>query len=72
MEDHTKNFIDDDELQKMSHQDTDFQNTEEGLIYDPFNIENKEIRLNQVQSILNEYGISANIYNLSLIKKKNL
>ena len=69
MGDHTKNFIDDDELQKMSHQDTDFQNTEEGLIYDPFNIENKEIRLNQVQSILNEYGISANIYNLSLYKR---
>jgi len=62
MEEH----IGEGELQKMCNQDTDFQNTEEGFIYDPFNPENREIRLNQVQSILNEYGVSTNLFNLSL------
>ena len=58
-----------EELQKITAQDNDFTNTEDGLIYDPFNPENKEIRLNNVQSILNEYGVNTNIDNLNLYKR---
>ena len=62
-------ILSNEELQKILSQDNDFTATEEGLIYDPFNPENKEIRLNNVQSILNEYGINTDIDNLSLYKR---
>jgi len=58
-----------EELQKITAQDNDFTNTEDGLIYDPFNPENKEIRLNNVQSILNEYGVNTDIDNINLYKR---
>ena len=58
-----------EELQKITSQDNDFTNTEDGFIYDPFNPENKEIRLNNVQSILNEYGVNTDIDNINLYKR---
>ena len=39
------------------------------LIFDPFNSANREITLNDVQSILNNYGISAKVNNLELYKR---
>ena len=64
-----KMIFDNDELQKICQQDGDFVNTEEGLLYDPFNPENNEIRLNQVQSILNEYGINDKVFNFETYKR---
>jgi dsRNA-specific ribonuclease len=39
------------------------------LLYNPYNPLNKEITLNDVQSILNEYGIQANVNNIELYKR---
>ena len=50
-------------------QEGDVHRTSEGLIFDPFNPENVEIKLNDVQFILQEYGVRANIYNLELYKR---
>jgi dsRNA-specific ribonuclease len=39
------------------------------LIFNPFNPDNKEITLNEVQSILNKYGITAKVNNIELYKR---
>ncbi len=46
-------------------QDGDVQNSNEGLVFNPFNKENKEITLNDVQSILKRYGIDAKVNNIA-------
>ena len=50
-------------------QDGDIVNTENGLIFNPFNSLNKEITLNDVQSILKRYGINAKVNNIELYKR---
>lgn len=47
----------------------DVTSNTEGLMFDPFNSNNKEITLNDVQCILNEYGIHAKVHNLELYKR---
>jgi len=54
---------------KQIAQDGDIIQDSEGLIFDPYNPNNKEIRLNDVQSILNDYGITAAVNNLNLYKR---
>jgi len=39
------------------------------LLYNPFNPLNKEITLNEVQSILNEFGVTAKVNNIELYKR---
>jgi len=53
---------------KISHDD-DIVNSDEGLIFNPYNPNNAEITLNQVQSILTRYGISGKITNINLYKR---
>ena len=50
-------------------QEGDIYRSDEGLIFNPFNSENREITLNEVQSILREYGITAQVHNLELYKR---
>jgi len=50
-------------------QEDDVQLTDEGLIFNPFNSNNKEIRLSDVQSILRSYGLPGEVYNLNLYKR---
>ena len=60
--------MDKDEL-KAIIQDDDVVKTDGGLVFDPFNPVNREITLNEVQSILNRYGISAKVNNIELYKR---
>ena len=53
---------------KISHDD-DIIKSDEGLIFNPYNSNNIEITLNQVQSILTRYGIPGKVHNLSLYKR---
>jgi len=53
---------------KISHDD-DIVKSDEGLVFNPYNPNNTEITLNQVQSILTKYGISAKVSNLALYKR---
>ena len=53
---------------KISHDD-DIIKSDEGLVFNPYNSNNVEITLNQVQSILTRYGISAKVSNLNLYKR---
>jgi len=57
-----------DEPNKIS-QEEDVIQTEEGLIFNPFNQNNIEITLNDVQSILKSYGLPIEVYNLNLYKR---
>jgi dsRNA-specific ribonuclease len=41
----------------------------EKLIFNPYNSDNKEITLNEVQSILSRHGITAKVHNLELYKR---
>jgi len=50
-------------------QDGDVSNGTEGLVFNPFNKENKEITLNDVQSILKRYGIDAKVNNIALYQR---
>ena len=48
---------------------SDIINQEEELIFNPYNVNNKEILINNVQSILNKYGIFAKPFNHELYKR---
>jgi dsRNA-specific ribonuclease len=61
-------YIMDDEI-KAIMQDGDIIKKDEELIFNPYNIINKEITLNEVQSILSNYGITAKVNNLNLYKR---
>lgn len=49
--------------------DDDVIEGEDGLLFNPYNPDNQEITLNEVQSILNNYGISQQINNIQLYKR---
>ncbi len=49
--------------------DDDIIKGEDGLIFNPYNPENVEIKLNDVQFILTKYGVPGNVNNLSLYKR---
>ena len=53
---------------KISHDD-DIIKSDEGLVFNPYNSNNVEITLSQVQSILTKYGVPGNVHNLSLYKR---
>ena len=54
----------------MTHVDDDVCYGSDGsLIYNPYNPLNKEITLNDVQSILKEFGITAKVNNIELYKR---
>jgi len=50
-------------------QDGDVTKCGDSLIFNPFNPENNEITLNDVQSILKRYGVNTSIHNLELYKR---
>ena len=47
----------------------ELDHTEDGLIFDPFNPNNKEITLNDVQCILKTYGLPPKVHNLKLYQR---
>ena len=49
--------------------DDDVIKQDDNLVFDPYNPNNIEITLNDVQSILNKYGITAKIHNIALYKR---
>lgn len=49
--------------------DDDIIKTEDGLIFNPYNPLNIEIKLSEVQSILTKYGIPPKIHNLELYRR---
>lgn len=65
----TMDGIDNSDDLKNILQDGDVTKCGDSLIFNPFNNENKEITLNDVQSILKRYGITTPIHNLELYKR---
>jgi dsRNA-specific ribonuclease len=59
MTDLLKNIIKDDDIVK----------SEDGLIFNPYNAVNNEIKLNDVQFILSNYGIPTKIFNMQLYRR---
>jgi dsRNA-specific ribonuclease len=49
--------------------DDDIIKSEEGLIFNPYNSLNSEIKLNDVQSILSRYGLPPKVYNMELYRR---
>ena len=62
-------MTDNADIHKSILQDGDVIKNGDQLIFNPFNPENKEITLNEVQSILNKYGITARVHNIELYKR---
>ena len=52
--------------EEIDYNDPDIQHSEEGLIFNPFNSNNVEITLSDVQSILKNYGVNYEIDNINL------
>ena len=59
MGDSAKSILNDDDITK----------SENGLIFNPYNSNNQEITLNEVQSILQRYGVPGKVHNLDLYKR---
>ena len=57
------------ELLKDVIRDEDIIKTDEGLVFNPYNSFNNEIKLSDVQFILEKYGIPPRIYNFLLYKR---
>ena len=57
------------EVNKSIAHDDDVVQEDDNLVFDPYNPNNVEITLNNVQSILNNYGITAKIHNIDLYKR---
>ena len=53
-------------IKTSSYYDGDIIKDSETLVFNPYNPNNKEITLNEVQSILQFYGINAKVFNLKL------
>lgn len=53
---------------KISNDD-DIVKTDEGLIFNPYNSNNVEITLSQVQYILTKYGVKGPVHNMALYKR---
>jgi len=53
---------------KISHDD-DIIKTDEGLVFNPYNSNNVEITLSQVQSILTKYGVPGKVHNQTLYNR---
>ena len=56
-------------MTEQAIRDEDIIRTEEGLIFNPYNHLNTEIKLNDVQSILTTYGIPPNVHNMELYRR---
>ena len=61
--------MENNEDMKSILQDGDVTKCGDALIFNPFNNENCEITLNDVQSILKRYGITAPVHNIELYKR---
>ena len=58
-----------DEHLKSLMQEDDVTNTDEGLVFNPYNNENIEIKEHEVKDILQRYGLPPHIDNLNLYKR---
>jgi dsRNA-specific ribonuclease len=56
-------------IEKQILQDDDISKEGETLIFNPYNSNNNEITLSDVQSILKKYGVNMKPYNLNLFKR---
>jgi len=56
-------------IKTSSYYDGDIIKDSETLVFNPYNPNNKEITLNEVQSILQFYGINAKVFNLKLYQR---
>ena len=50
-------------------QDDDINMESENMVFNPYNSLNKEITLNDVQSILTKYGVPGKVFNINLYKR---
>jgi dsRNA-specific ribonuclease len=56
-------------MTEVGIRDEDIIKTDEGLVFNPYNSQNSEIRLSDVQSILTKYGIPPKVYNMELYRR---
>jgi dsRNA-specific ribonuclease len=59
----------DTDTDKLIAHDDDIIRIADELLFNPFNPQNREIRLNDVQSILTYYGLSPKVFNMELYKR---
>ena len=56
-------------IEKAITQDGDINKEDQDLVFDPYNPNNIEITLDQVNSILQTYGLPDKVHNLNLYKR---
>ena len=63
------NEYDGDDISKMIKQDIDIIASDEGLIFNPYNVQNIEIDISDVENILSTYGVPSKVHNINLYKR---
>ena len=58
-----------DDISKMIKQDIDIIASDEGLIFNPYNAQNIEINVSDVENILSKYGVPSKVHNINLYKR---
>ena len=65
-QEHTNTCTHSEALKTLLHDDDVTKSMDEELIFNPYNSLNREITLNEVQSILKRYGVPGKVHNLNL------
>ena len=63
------NEYDNEDVSKMIKHDIDIVSSDEGLIFNPYNPQNIDISVRDVENILSKYGIPSKIHNINLYKR---
>lgn len=65
-----ENFdYDKEDAQKNIKHDLDIITSDEGLIFNPYNSQNQEITIKEVENILSIYGVPSKVHNIELYKR---
>jgi len=63
------NEYDKEDVSKLIKHDIDIVSSDEGLIFNPYNPQNIDISVRDVENILSKYGIPSKIHNINLYKR---
>ena len=64
-----QSYTSNDDISKLIKQDIDIINSDDGLIFNPYNSQNIDITVEDVEQILSKYGIPSKVNNINLYKR---
>jgi ribonuclease-3 len=62
-------YVPRESAKNMFNDDEYLERTEDGYVFNPYNLNNREITADEIQTILSKYGIPSKIFNIELYKR---